>query len=51
MKIGILGAGNIGQTLKVMLERVEGVRKTTLADNAVSSDIKVDVADDHASAI
>src|SRR4051794_17557649 len=44
MKIGILGAGNIGRTLKDMLERVEGVSKTTLADNAVSSDIKVDVA-------
>ncbi len=44
MKIGILGAGNIGQTLKVMLESVEGVSKANLADNAVSSDVKVDVA-------
>jgi saccharopine dehydrogenase-like NADP-dependent oxidoreductase len=44
MKIGILGAGNIGQTLKVMLDSVEGVSKTNLADNAVSSDVKVDVA-------
>ena len=40
MKIGVLGAGNIGQTLKVMLESVEGVSKANLADNAVPSDLK-----------
>src|SRR4051794_13783165 len=44
MKFGILGAGNIGQTLKVMLGRVEGVSKASLADNAVPSDVTVDAA-------
>ena len=44
MKIGILGAGNIGQTLKAMLASVKGVDKASLADNAGPSDVKVDVA-------
>ena len=32
MKIGILGAGNIGRTLKAMLASVEGVSRATVAD-------------------
>jgi saccharopine dehydrogenase-like NADP-dependent oxidoreductase len=42
MRIGIIGAGNIGQTLKAMLASVDGVTATTLADNSGSGDVPVD---------
>jgi saccharopine dehydrogenase-like NADP-dependent oxidoreductase len=42
MKIGILGAGNIGQTLKAMLASVEAISLVTLGDNSGSGDIHVD---------
>jgi saccharopine dehydrogenase-like NADP-dependent oxidoreductase len=42
MRIGIIGAGNIGQTLKAMLASVGGVTKITLADNAGQGDVHVD---------
>src|SRR5215204_7324556 len=44
MKIGILGAGNIGRTLKAMLASVEGVSGASLADNAGDCDAHVDAA-------
>jgi saccharopine dehydrogenase-like NADP-dependent oxidoreductase len=43
MKIGIIGAGNIGQTLKAMLTSVDGVTLATLADNNGAGDVHVDV--------
>jgi saccharopine dehydrogenase-like NADP-dependent oxidoreductase len=43
MRIGILGAGNIGQTLKAMLGAVEGVSQAALGDIA-GGDVLVDVA-------
>ena len=42
MRIGIIGAGNIGQTLKAMLASVEDVTEITLADNAGQGDVHVD---------
>jgi saccharopine dehydrogenase-like NADP-dependent oxidoreductase len=42
MKIGIIGAGNIGQTLKAMLASVDGLTATTLADNSGAGDVPVD---------
>ena len=42
MRIGIIGAGNIGQTLKAMLSSVEGVGSATLGDNAGLGDVHVD---------
>ena len=42
MKIGIIGAGNIGQTLKAMLASVDGLTATTLADNSGAGDVSVD---------
>src|SRR5215216_1279567 len=42
MKIGIIGAGNIGRTLKTMLAEVGGVTRATLADNDGSGDVHVD---------
>jgi saccharopine dehydrogenase-like NADP-dependent oxidoreductase len=44
MKIGILGAGNVGRTLKAMLASVEGVSGASLADNAGDCDAHVDAA-------
>jgi saccharopine dehydrogenase-like NADP-dependent oxidoreductase len=43
MRIGVIGAGNIGQTLKAMLASVDGVTEVTLADNAGLGDVHVDV--------
>jgi hypothetical protein len=43
MKIGVIGAGNIGQTLKAMLASIDGVTEITLADNAGRGDVHVDV--------
>jgi saccharopine dehydrogenase-like NADP-dependent oxidoreductase len=42
MRIGVIGAGNIGQTLKAMLASVGGVTEITLADNAGQGDVHVD---------
>ena len=44
MKIGILGAGNIGRTLKAMLASVEGVSRATVADVTGSAEVRVDAA-------
>lgn len=44
MRIGVIGAGNIGQSLKVMLASVDNVTAVTLADNAGRGDVHVDVA-------
>jgi saccharopine dehydrogenase-like NADP-dependent oxidoreductase len=44
MKIGILGAGNIGRTLKTMLSSVSGVTAATLGDITAHGDVHVDVA-------
>ena len=41
MRIGIIGAGNIGQMLKAMLASVEDVTEITLADNG-QGDVHVD---------
>jgi saccharopine dehydrogenase-like NADP-dependent oxidoreductase len=43
MKIGVIGAGNIGQALKAMLASVDDVTEITLADNAGRGDVHVDV--------
>ena len=43
MRIGVIGAGNIGQTLQAMLVSVDGVTEITLADNAGKGDVHVDV--------
>jgi malate/lactate dehydrogenase len=37
MKIGIIGAGNIGQTLKAMLASVDGVTSVSLGDNGAAA--------------
>jgi len=42
MKIGIIGAGNIGQTLKAMLASVDGVTSVSLGDNGGGGDTHVD---------
>ena len=42
MKIGIIGAGNIGQTLKAMVASVDGVTRVTLGDNSGCGDTHVD---------
>ena len=42
MKIGIIGAGNIGQTLKAMLASVDGVTRVSLGDNGGGGDMHVD---------
>ena len=42
MKIGIIGAGNIGQTLKAMLASVDGVTRMSLGDNGGGGDMHVD---------
>jgi saccharopine dehydrogenase-like NADP-dependent oxidoreductase len=42
MKIGIIGAGNVGKTLKAMLASVDGVTGTTLGDNTVQDAVYVD---------
>jgi saccharopine dehydrogenase-like NADP-dependent oxidoreductase len=42
MKIGIIGAGNIGQTLKAMLASVDRITAVTLADNSGGGDVPVD---------
>ena len=42
MKIGIIGAGNIGQTLKAMLASVDGVTSVTSGDNGGGGDTHVD---------
>ena len=34
MRIGVIGAGNIGQALKAMLASVDAIAEITLADNA-----------------
>jgi saccharopine dehydrogenase-like NADP-dependent oxidoreductase len=44
MKIGVIGAGNIGRTLRVMLASVDGVTAISLGDNAARGDLHVDVA-------
>ena len=43
MRIGIIGAGNIGQTLEAMLASVDGVAAVTLGDNAGRGNVHVDV--------
>jgi saccharopine dehydrogenase-like NADP-dependent oxidoreductase len=42
VKIGIIGAGNIGQTLKAMLASVDGVTSVSLGDNGGGGDTHVD---------
>jgi len=42
MKIGIIGAGNIGQTLKAMLASVDGVTSVTSGDNGGGGDTHID---------
>jgi saccharopine dehydrogenase-like NADP-dependent oxidoreductase len=44
MRIGIIGAGNIGRTLSAMLANVDGVAAITLGDHAGKGDVHVDVA-------
>lgn len=48
MRIGILGAGKIGRTLRDMLLAVPGIEGATLADAAEGADVRFDAADEAA---
>ena len=48
MRIGILGAGKIGRTLRDMLADVPRESATTLADVAPRADAVLDATDQHA---
>jgi saccharopine dehydrogenase-like NADP-dependent oxidoreductase len=48
MRVGILGAGKIGRTLRDMLVAVNGVSATTLVDASPGADGVLDATDQHA---
>ncbi|MDQ4135508.1 MAG: saccharopine dehydrogenase family protein [Pseudomonadota bacterium] len=48
MRIGILGAGKIGRTLRDMLLAIPGVEGAALADTAEGADVRLDASDEAA---